>query len=133
MDKEVVLEESEEWNDIGTFYPGIYEIEATTKTEFGDFVVTKEYEVKAEEYSDLYIEYEYGTFSIDVDYDYEDAVLFVDGENTKKKLSDVHELGPVPLDSNVKVHAEWKDDKDKIIRSNTEQLDEDQTDYVYLE
>lgn len=133
LDETITLEEADEYVDVGTFYPGTYEVEATTKTDYGDFVVKDNYTIDAEEFSELHIDYDYAMFSIDIDYEFDDAILFIDGESTKKKISDIDEIGPIPLDNKVKIHAEWKDNKDKVVRSNTVKLDDEQSHYVYLE
>lgn len=132
-DQEYTLEDVNEQPTIESFYPGIYAVEAITQTDYGEFTVEEEYEISASEVEDLHITFDYNEYALNIDPEFSDATLFVNGENTKKKVSDVNAIGPVPKGSEVNVHAVWKDAKDKKHRSTTLQLNEEQSDYVYLE
>jgi len=133
QNEKITLEEAGEEKKVGKFYPGIYKLEAKTTSDYGEFLVEQEIEIEADEYAIMEIDFNYGTFSVDVDYDFDDAILFVNGKSTKKKINEIGEVGPLPLDSEVKVHAEWKDDKDNVFRSNTAVLDEEDYEMLYLQ
>ena len=133
QDEKITLEEADEEKKVGKFYPGIYQLEAKTTSDYGEFVVEKEIEIEADEYAEMDIDFNYGTFSVDINNEFENATLFVNGKSTKKQVNEMDEVGPLPLDSEVKVHAEWKDDKDNVFRSNTAVLDEEEYEILYLE
>lgn len=131
-DKTFNLKQAEKTEELGEFYPGRYTFEAVTKTDYGDISIEQDYDIDAFEAEDVFFEFESDYFFVDVDYDYEDAILFVNGESTKEKISDIEEIGPVPTDGDVKVHAEWEKD-DKTYRSRTVKLDNELGGFVYLE
>lgn len=135
LDQTVKVEEAYEYDEIGYFYPGVYEIESMTVTDYGDFSIKEEYIIDANEYEEIEVNFNYGTFYIEMDYneEFDDAILYVNGESTKKKVREMGEVGPIPLDAKVKIHAEWASSNDKMARSNTVQLDEGQDTYVFLE
>lgn len=133
MDDTYKIAKSDEVNELGEFYPGVYGYKATTEADYGEFVAEGTLEIAADEHADLEILFNYESFYIEVDYEFEDAIVFVNGESTEKRVNEIEEIGPIPLDSKVKFHAEWKDDKDKVFRSNTVEITEDDVGYIYLE
>ncbi len=126
------LKEVSEEEVVGMFHPGTYEIEASAKTEYGDIAEKVTFEI----YSDatfMDVDLPVETYTIDVNHDFQDAILYVDGKSTKEKVSDIDELGPVPVNSKITVFAEWKDGDDKVHRSRVINLGQEQSAYLYLE
>lgn len=126
------LEKANETKELGEFYPGAYTFEAVNKTDYGDISIENEYDIDATESNEMDLYFESKSFSVDVDADYDDAILFVNGQSTDKKISEVDEVGPVPLEGKVKVHAVWKDG-DKSYRSRTVKLEDELGGHAYLE
>lgn len=127
------LEKVDDTKELGDFYPGEYTFEAVTKTDYGDISIKNDYDIDPAESREIDFKFESKSFSVDVDADYDDAILYVNGESTKKKISEMDEVGPVPLEGEVKVYAEWKDDDEKAYRSRTVKLEDDLGGYAYLE
>lgn len=130
-DKFVIDDVSEE-EVVGMFHPGIYEVETSAKTEYGDVTETVTFEI----YPDatfMDVDFPVETYTIDIDHGFQDAILYVDGKSTKEKVSDIDELGPIPVDSKVTIFAEWKDGDGKVHRSKVINLGHEQSAYLYLE
>lgn len=120
--QEIELKKQDKKHDIGEFYPGTYEVEATAKGKYGKFEYDEEIEVYATEKELIDIEFEADSFYVKSAYGFEDAVLFIDGKSTGQKIGDSLEIGPLPIGSNMKLHAEWKNSKGNVVRSNTETI-----------
>jgi len=132
--QEIELKKQDKKKDLGEFYPGTYEVEATAKGKYGNFEFDEEIEVYATEKELIDIEFESDSFYVQSAYGFEDAILFIDGKSTDQKIGDSLEVGPLPIGSNMKLHAEWKNSKGNVVRSNTETIsDSDYSTNIYFE
>ncbi|WP_173915381.1 hypothetical protein [Halobacillus sp. Marseille-Q1614] len=98
-------------------YPGAYELQGFYENEFGEigYEETVFIESNAEHLSDVSLYFPDEIYTIETDKP--DAVLFINGKNTGKSLSEFEELGPFPEDEEVWMHAEWTDENGEVQRS----------------
>lgn len=106
-------------------YPGIYEMDAKSKQKYGTFTYDLAALIDSRENNFIDISFAQGYYAVDYSSDYDDAILFIDGESTEEKLSEIDELGPIPSDSDLKLYAVWQDKDNHDIVSNTIQLNSD--------
>lgn len=104
-------------HEIKKIYQGKYTFEAKAQNLFGEFQEKKEFLVDAKSENELYIEFPTDVYGIESDQ--MDAILFVNGKSTKKTLKELGVLGPFPNDKEVKMHAEWKTPKGKVMKTKT--------------
>lgn len=132
--QEIAVETENEEVDGGDIYFGAYEAVAKAKGEYGAITLEETVEITAGEEEELHLAFDFATVDIMSSYDFEDAYVFIDGKKTDFQLYDNTLLRPFPLDKEMKIHAEWKNDKQNVVRSNTVQVD-GETDYyqVYFE
>lgn len=103
--------------EIEKIYPGKYNYEAKAKNLFGEFHEKHEFLVEAKGANELYIEFP--TEVYDIESDQMDAILFVNGKSTNKTLKELEYVGPFPEGKEVKMHAEWKNPKGKVMKTKT--------------
>lgn len=123
-EKEITLKDAEKMNEMGRAYQGEYEVEAKAEGKYGNFKETFTFDVPAGDKMEMELFFDFKEFYIASNYDYGDASVYVDGKDTKKKLDEGFSIGPFPKKSNAKLHAEWKDEKGNIVRSNTVKVDD---------
>lgn len=63
----------------------------------------------------------------------ENAVLFVNGKSTGKKIADIDSFGPVPTDGTIKLHAERTKDGKKEKTEEFEVTDDSSIDLIFEE
>lgn len=91
--------------ELGPLMPGIYELEASYDGEFAHLRAEQSIEVSGQGgtiTADLSLN---GGF-VQVEADYEDAAIYVDGRDTGKVTGGDVRIGPVALDGSSRVHAE---------------------------
>ncbi|WP_226654802.1 TcaA NTF2-like domain-containing protein [Guptibacillus hwajinpoensis] len=119
------VKEAEEEMSFGKAYPGQFEITGTASNVFGDFTYKEKINVLSQGDEAIYLPVElegsYHTFYTNIP----ESTLFINGKSTKKKLSDFDTLGPFPVDQEVKLHAEWKDEKGKTYKTESVNQDGD--------
>ena len=82
--------------------PGNYEVTFKLRTDFGD-VEGKEQVVIADEHSiDINVNAAYITLYSD----FNDADVYINNKNTSKKVEEIVDFGPIPLNDNVKLYIE---------------------------
>jgi uncharacterized membrane protein YvbJ len=82
--------------------PGVYTLEGSLESEFGDIKASKEVIVMKEEEVNL----DFFAVKINVTSVYEDAKLYINDNDTEIKVKDAKEIGPIPSDGTVSVHIE---------------------------
>lgn len=132
-EKTLILEKANEHKTLGKFYPGEFDVTAATENEYGEFAYENTLNLTAIDEEHIDIDFENKTFYIYTDYGFEDAVLFMNDKNTKEKIGASLDIGPVPLDSNIKLHAEWKNSTGNIIRTESVTLQEHEDSNIYFE
>src|SRR5699024_11191798 len=118
-DEELEIENNDGPVEIEKVYPGIYEVKGEAKSEYGDFTVQDEVEIYPVDMMDAGVEFDYVTAEINPSYNFPDARLYIDGEETDHTLDDYIEIGPLPKDKDMKFYAEWTNENKGIVRSDT--------------
>src|SRR5690625_2466465 len=131
-DTTLTIEQAEEYEEVGKIYPGEYDFKAITENEYGEF----SYEDTALFFpgeEELEIQFAHESYYISATHGFEDAILFIDDKSIKQKIADIEYLGPFPEDSNSKLHAEWKNSSEDVVRSNSVILKDLNYPEVYFE
>ena len=119
------VKEADEEISFGKAYPGRFEITGTASNAFGEFTHKETINVKSQGDEAIYLPIElegsYHTFYTNIP----ESTLFINGKSTKKTLSEFDTLGPFPVDQDVKLHAEWKDDEGKTHKTDSINQDGD--------
>lgn len=119
------VKEAEEEMSFGKAYPGQFEITGTASNVFGEFTYKEKINVLSQGDEAIYLPVElegsYHTFYTNIP----ESTLFINGKSTKKKLSEFDTLGPFPVDQEVKLHAEWKDENGKTHKTDSINQDGD--------
>ncbi|WP_345242063.1 TcaA NTF2-like domain-containing protein [Pontibacillus salipaludis] len=105
-------------------YPGEYPIVGKAANPFGEF--TLEGTLPVEQNDDHYQEFEaeFSTAYYSLDTNEENAILYINGESTEKKLGEFEgEIGPIPTDSSLELQAGWtgEDGKELLTEKVTPQ------------
>ncbi|MFC2949373.1 TcaA NTF2-like domain-containing protein [Virgibacillus sediminis] len=101
-----------------TVYPGKYPVSGRAENEFGVFTYEDTVEVAAGSVVTLPISFDSVTYSLETNKP--EATLFIDGEDTGKSLEAVGEIGPVPEDQELELHAEWTDPEGETLQVKAE-------------
>lgn len=101
--------------DISAIYPGTYDVFAEAENIFGTFEYDKELNLQARNINELDIDFNLKKYPIITNK--WDATLFINGENTEKKLDELEYIGPIPENYNIRMHAEWETNDGKVIKS----------------
>lgn len=124
MEKTVFTIDKKEFNidgisgvEIAKIYPGTYKYEATANNLFGDFKQVDEFSVGSPEEYEFIVRFPTETYEIVSDQ--MDATLFVNGKSTGKTLKELKKVGPFPDNTEVKMHAEWKNPQGKVMKTKT--------------
>lgn len=108
---------AEEPTEIASLYPGRYTLNAKAKNMFGDFTYEEELELEAIDQHELYVSFPGYTQSI---YSNQmEANLFINGEDTGKKLHEFDTLGPIPEGHDLELHAEWEAPNGELLKTET--------------
>lgn len=110
--KTIMAEEPVELDQV---YPGVYPIKANAKNLFGTFNYEDELTVEAIDENNFHVDFTGESFAINTNQF--DATLFIDDKDTGKTLAELSEIGPIPEDSSIKMHAEWKKPDVGIVKS----------------
>lgn len=117
--------------EIEKVYPGTYKYEAKATNLFGDFKENDEFTVHSRDENELYIEFSTETYGIESDQ--MDATLYVNGKSTEKTLKELKHVGPFPDETEVKMHAEWKNPKGKVMKTKTVTQHDNNWGTIYFE
>ncbi len=128
-DKEIVSKSDEENVGFGHYIPGEY---AWSYSYEGGYIpLADEGKLMLEAQADniAQIDVDWGFQTVSVDSDLEDAILYVNGKSTEKKVSELRELYPAKLNSKIEVYAQSQDKDGKTVKSDVLPLD---SDTIYL-
>ncbi|HDR7827288.1 zinc ribbon domain-containing protein [Bacillus cereus group sp. Bce018] len=104
--KETALSSDKTSKELGPYFPGMYVVKATAKTELTELETEEEVDLADEQSGkvevDLSLEGKYVTISSDEN----DATVFVNGKKRGKLNYGSYNLGPVSTDETVEVHLE---------------------------
>lgn len=109
--------ENTEAREITEIYPGEYAVHASVDSIYGPFTYDNEVQVQPSEHLEFAVEFDGGTYSFYTNQ--EDAYLFVNGENTNKKFSELDFLGPIPDEQHdtLEMHGEWENADGEIVKT----------------
>ena len=102
--------------ELGDFLPGQYQWKATVASKYGEIAQKGSVSVAGDSKNR-------STFSPDIEAgvvkitsDVPEAILWVNGESTKKTVAELKSIGPVPIDGTVEVTAETENDKGEKLK-----------------
>ncbi|GGD10056.1 TcaA NTF2-like domain-containing protein [Pontibacillus salipaludis] len=97
-------------------YPGTFKIHGEAQNEYGTFENQLEVHIDQpgtkQEFS---FPFEYKNYSLSSNES--SAILYINGTSTGLPLSELNQIGPVPVKESIKVHAEWATDSGDVLRS----------------
>lgn len=116
-DKTVSVKDSSEPVEVGKVYPGTYTVKADAANLYGEFSIEDDIEVKPTKSGDSKHSLEFSGDTYAIDTNFPEAVLFINGQSTKKSLQELEYLGPFPEDKEVTMFAELSQADGKAIKS----------------
>ncbi len=114
---------------VGLFAPGNYEYTLTFKDDYFENKITDEIYLEGNEYE---FTFDISENAVYLSSDIDDAIVFINGENTGKTASEI-ELIAAPLDGSVEIYAEATNDNGETIQSETLYLTEYDTHLYFAE
>ena len=124
IDKQsIAAKNADEEMTFGKIYPGQYNIVGKASNSFGEFTAEETADVKAQGDEAISFPIEFSGSSHPFYTNIPESTLFINGKSTKKTLSEYDQIGPIPDEQDVKLHAEWKDDEGKTYK--TESINQD--------
>jgi len=87
---------------IKNIIPGVYTLEGSLDSEFGDIIASKEVVIMKEQEVNL----DFSATKINVTSVYEDAEVYINDNDSEIKVKDAKDMGPIPNDGTVSVHIE---------------------------
>lgn len=108
-EKKGTLEDKEK--EFGPFLPGEHDIKAVVRSDYG--VIEKKVKINTEDLSGQTekIEFNWSNHFVGISSNDETAYVFVNNKSTGKKIEELSEVGPIPLDGSVKLFAQRKMEK----------------------
>lgn len=107
-DEEAGTVSAEKDKTLGPFLPGIYEVKAAVKGDYGKVEAAQEADFSDVDEGSVNPDFDFADYYVDLYSDNGDATLYVNGESTDKKLDDIEALGPVPKDDSIELFAKKK-------------------------
>lgn len=122
-DKEIISKSDEENVGFGQYIPGEY---AWSYSYDGGYIPLADegklmLDTQADNIAQIDIDWNFQTISIDSDL--EDAILYVNGKSTDKKVSELRELYPAKLNSKIEIYAQSQDKDGKTVKSDVLPID----------
>ncbi|MGG1397298.1 zinc-ribbon domain-containing protein [Bacillus salipaludis] len=121
---------TEEKATFGPYLLSDFKIKGTYSGKYTPVTTTVTLDPLEEESQHLKADLDLTGNAITVSSDYDNAILYINGKNTGKKIKDVDTLNPVPIDGSMKLQAVLKTGA-KTVKSNEESITEDGQE-VYL-
>jgi len=111
---------------VGPLLPGEYEIKAVVNGDYGQIEKIQQVDFLSSEeigMAEVVLEFSFTENYFMVHSDNDDALVYINDENTEKQVKDLLNFGPVPLDGSVQVYAE-KEFATSVHKSDTIIIDE---------
>ncbi|MFK2826626.1 hypothetical protein QYG89_13300 [Bacillus sp. B190/17] len=118
------LEEGKE-KTLGPFLPIPHELKASFKGEYALVEDQEDVDPREAEDHKIKVEFDLSGPTVQLYSNYEDAVVFINGKTTNKTVGEFEEIGPVPVDGSLKIHAEVKE-KGQLLKSEMVAVTEDE-------
>ncbi|KGP91510.1 hypothetical protein N780_19755 [Pontibacillus chungwhensis BH030062] len=115
-DHSTKISSTDTFYDLAKAYPGTHTLEGEAENRFGTF--SNQLDVLVEHPSgkqEVLFPFNYKTYSLTSNE--MGATLFINGESTGLPLIELNEIGPVPSEAPLKVHAQWISHAGETIRS----------------
>ena len=120
IDKQsIVAKKADEEITFGKIYPGQFDIVGEASNSFGKFTQEEKVDVKTQSDETISFPIEFNGAFHSFYTNIPESTLFINGKSTKKTLSEFDQLGPIPADQDVKLHAEWKDPEGKTHKTES--------------
>lgn len=108
---------------VGKFLPGSYPWTASATSSYSPIKTKGTATVKGDGSNSYVLNPELNGGMLKITSDVAEAVLWIDGESTKKTVKEMNSIGPVAFDGSVEIIAETKDDKGKVVKSEPVSID----------
>lgn len=124
---------SDKSKTFGPFLPGVYDVKAVVDGKYGKVESVQEIDFSQMDGTEAYASFDFSNHYLDIYTDNDDAILFVNGKNTKSHIADLNSFGPIPLDGSVEVFAQ-KEFSSGVKKSKKVKITEDTYDLdLYLD
>ena len=132
-DQKQVAIKKDEKKTLGPLLPIEHEIIGTYKGKYGsatvkESIVPSDYDEKT-----ITVELDVTGNEVSLSSNYEDAIVFINGESTEKTVNDLSTFGPVLTDGTVKIHAEVTQEGHKLKSKEVAVTEEDQSIRLYID
>ncbi|MFJ8517872.1 TcaA 3rd/4th domain-containing protein [Lysinibacillus xylanilyticus] len=128
-DKKVVSKSEGEKVNLGKYIPGEYTWSYSYEDGYMPLADKGDVILKAQSENIAEIDIDWNFQTISVDSDLEDAIVYVNGKSTGKKVSELRELYPVQLNNKIEIYAQSQGKDGKTVKSEILPLDNDS---IYL-
>ena len=128
MEKEGRTLSNKKGDSFGPFLPGEYEIKAVVNGDYGKVEQVEEINFSEEDSSEIDLEFSWSDYYVELySWSDDDAIVYVNGKSTNKTIDELEMLGPILMDSSVKVYAQKGNQKSKefVVDEKTSSLDFD--------
>ncbi|WP_191991869.1 zinc ribbon domain-containing protein [Bacillus aerolatus] len=120
--------QEDEAKTFGPYLPIPHELEASSKGEYATVEDKREIDPQEENNHKIEMEFDLRGSTVQLSSNYDEAIVFINGKSTNKTVTALAEIGPVPVDGSLKVHAEVKE-KGQLLKSETVVITEDEVHY----
>ncbi|MFI8678611.1 zinc ribbon domain-containing protein [Bacillus thuringiensis] len=127
--KETELSSDKNSKELGPYFPGIYVVKATAKTELTELETEKEVDLADEQSEKVKIDLSLEGNYVSISSDKSDATVFVNGKKRGKLSYGSYKLGPVSTDETVEVHLEKTTDFG-VMKSESVKIGDQSTYYL---
>ncbi|MEN1967846.1 zinc-ribbon domain-containing protein [Lentibacillus sp. N15] len=103
--KEVGTVGGEKEKKFGPFLPGIYNVKAVIDGDYGKVENVQEVDFSEKDEEGVSPAFDFSSNYVELYSDNNDAILYVNGKSTKKKIGDIGIFGPVPKDDSIELFA----------------------------
>ncbi|KOS60820.1 zinc-ribbon domain-containing protein [Lysinibacillus sp. FJAT-14222] len=128
-DKEVVSKSEGEKLNLGKYIPGEYAWSYSYEEGYMPLANKGNVILKAQSENIAEIDMDWNFQTVSVDSDLEDAIVYVNGKSTEKKVSELSELYPAQLNSKIEIYAQSQDKNGNAVKSEVLPLENDS---IYL-
>ncbi|TFD97079.1 hypothetical protein [Jeotgalibacillus sp. R-1-5s-1] len=116
----------DEWVSAGTYLPGSYSWTSVLTNEFGDITGDGDLFVNGDGENRFELELPVTAGMIELTSDVKEAELYINGEASGKKVSELASFGPIAYDQSMVLSAMTKNDKGESVESEKVTIENDQ-------
>lgn len=111
--------------ELGKVAPGTYSWTANVKSDYAKVEEVSEVSIVGDGKNKFKYSPSIDVAMVEITSDLPEAVLWVNGKSTKKTISEVKSIGPLPLDGSVEITAEGKNEEGKKVKGEPMALEDD--------